>query len=72
MSAPIIPFTSVKLFDALQLSETDRMTKISESVNFKALPLGHAVYAIAKRKLKERLSHHCSVSWRTKKFKSYQ
>ncbi|MUG92636.1 methionine--tRNA ligase [Scytonema sp. UIC 10036] len=55
VSAPIIPFTSVKLFDALQLSETDRMTKISESVNFEALPLGYAIRAIAPlfRKLEE-------------------
>ncbi len=51
VSAPIIPFTSVKLFDALRLSETDRMTKISESVNFEALSPGHEIHAIAKRKL---------------------
>jgi hypothetical protein len=51
----IIPFTSVKLFDALQLSESDkpgtacasqRMIKISESVNFEALPIGHVVREI--------------------------
>ncbi len=39
-SAPIIPFTSAKLFDALHLSDVDMMTKISESVNFEALQPG--------------------------------
>ncbi|KYC35086.1 methionine--tRNA ligase [Scytonema hofmannii PCC 7110] len=55
VSAPIIPFTSVKLFDALHLSEIDRMTKISESVNFEALSPGHEIHAISPlfRKLEE-------------------
>jgi methionyl-tRNA synthetase len=43
---PIIPFTSAKLFDALHLSNVDRMTKISESVNFDALSPGHPVDVI--------------------------
>ncbi len=46
VSFPIIPFTSTKLFDALHLSDADRMTKISESVNFDALSPGHAVDVI--------------------------
>lgn len=37
----ILPFTSTKLFDALNLSDIDRMTKTSESVNFEALQPGH-------------------------------
>lgn len=41
VSAPIIPFTSTKLFDALYLSDVDRMTKISGSVNFEALQPGN-------------------------------
>jgi methionyl-tRNA synthetase len=40
-SAPFIPFTSQKLFDALHLSEADRMRKISDAVNLDALVPGH-------------------------------
>ncbi len=46
VSAPIIPFTSAKLFDALHLSDVDRMTKISESVNFEALQPGNKFHLI--------------------------
>ena len=41
-SAPFIPFTSQKLFDALHLSEADRMRKISDAVNLDALVPGHS------------------------------
>jgi methionyl-tRNA synthetase len=40
-SAPFIPFTSQKLFDALHLSEADRMTKLSDSVKLDTLGAGH-------------------------------
>ena len=40
-SAPFIPFTSQKLFEALHLSEADRMRKISDAVNLDALVPGH-------------------------------
>jgi methionyl-tRNA synthetase len=40
-SAPFIPFTSQKLFEALHLSEADRMTKLSDSVKLDALNPGH-------------------------------
>ncbi len=55
VSAPIIPFTSAKLFDALHLVDADRMTKISESVNFDALYPGHPINVIPPlfRKLEE-------------------
>ncbi|MBW4573352.1 MAG: methionine--tRNA ligase [Tolypothrix carrinoi HA7290-LM1] len=55
VSAPIIPFTSAKLFDALHLLDADRMTKISESVNFDALYPGHPINVILPlfRKLEE-------------------
>nr|WP_201800669.1 class I tRNA ligase family protein [Dulcicalothrix desertica] len=41
VQAPILPFTSSKLFDALHLSHIDRTTNIRESVNFEALQPGH-------------------------------
>lgn len=41
VQAPILPFTSTKLFDALHLPDTDRITKISESVNFEVLQPGN-------------------------------
>ncbi|BAZ15838.1 methionyl-tRNA synthetase [Calothrix sp. NIES-4071] len=41
VQVPILPFTSAKLFDALHLSDVDRITKISESINFAALQPGH-------------------------------
>jgi methionyl-tRNA synthetase len=55
LSAPIIPFTSAKLFDALCLSEAVRGTKVSESINFKALEPGHKFNLIPPlfRKLEE-------------------
>jgi methionyl-tRNA synthetase len=55
VSAPIIPFTSAKLFDALNLVDADRTTKVSESVNFDALLPGHPVNLIPPlfRKLEE-------------------
>ncbi|HEY9649126.1 MAG TPA: methionine--tRNA ligase, partial [Coleofasciculaceae cyanobacterium] len=40
-SSPFTPFTSQQLFDALHLSDADRMTKISEAVKLDALPAGH-------------------------------
>ena len=40
-SAPFIPFTSQKLFDALHLSEADTMTKLSDAVKLDALGTGH-------------------------------
>jgi methionyl-tRNA synthetase len=40
-SAPFIPFTSQKLFEALHLSEADRMTKLSDAVKLDALNPGH-------------------------------
>jgi methionyl-tRNA synthetase len=40
-SAPFIPFTSQKLFDALHLSEADRMSKLSDAVKLDALGAGH-------------------------------
>jgi methionyl-tRNA synthetase len=46
VSAPILPFTSAKLFDALHLADADRMTKISESVNLNALSPGHPIDVI--------------------------
>ncbi len=63
VSAPIIPFTSAKLFDALHLSNTDRMTKISESVNFDALYPGHPIHVIEPlfRKLEEEEIKELSV-----------
>ncbi|MBW4601766.1 MAG: methionine--tRNA ligase [Calothrix sp. FI2-JRJ7] len=41
VQAPILPFTSAKLFDALYLLDTDRITNISESVNFEAMEPGN-------------------------------
>lgn len=46
VSSPIIPFTSAQLYDALHLSDVDRLTKISESVNFNALLPGHPIDVI--------------------------
>ncbi|HEY9708736.1 MAG TPA: class I tRNA ligase family protein, partial [Oculatellaceae cyanobacterium] len=40
-SAPFIPFTSQKLFDALHMSESDRMSKLSDGVKLDALGAGH-------------------------------
>ncbi len=40
-SAPFIPFTSQQLFDALHLSEADRMNKLSDAVQLDALQPGH-------------------------------
>lgn len=40
-SSPFTPFTSQQLFDALHLSDADRMTKISDAVKLDALPAGH-------------------------------
>jgi methionyl-tRNA synthetase len=55
VSAPIIPFTSEKLFDALNLEDTDRTTKVSESVNLDTLFPGHPINVIYPlfRKLEE-------------------
>jgi methionyl-tRNA synthetase len=41
-SSPFIPFTSDILFDALQLSNNDRKSKISNCVDFNALSPGHS------------------------------
>ncbi len=64
VSAPIIPFTSAKLFDALQLTQIDRMTRISECVNFNALPPGHLINLIPPlfRKLEEEEIKKLSIS----------
>lgn len=68
VSSPIIPFTSTKLFDALHLSDADKMTKISESVNFDALSPGHPVDVIQPlfRKLEDGEIKELSVRFRTK------
>lgn len=41
MSAPFIPFTSQKLFDALHMGDADRMSKLSDGVKLDALAPGH-------------------------------
>lgn len=40
-SAPFIPFTSQQLFDALHLSQADRISKLSDAVQLDALQPGH-------------------------------
>ncbi len=62
---PIIPFSSVKIFEALHLSNTDRMTKISESVNFNALHPGHPIELIPPlfKKLEEKEIQEFSVKF---------
>jgi methionyl-tRNA synthetase len=63
VSAPIIPFTSAKLFEALHLVDADRKTKISESVNLDALAPGHPISAISPlfRKLEKEEIQELSV-----------
>lgn len=41
MSAPFIPFTSQKLFEALHMGDADRMSKLSDGVKLDALAPGH-------------------------------
>lgn len=45
-SLPIIPYTATNIFDALNMSRNDRMTKISESVNFNTFAPGHQINVI--------------------------
>jgi len=41
-SNPFIPFTAEKLFDALQLSDTERTQKLTQAVDFNALESGRS------------------------------